>query len=121
MEYLEKNLDWLQEQLGEITKAPTKDRGRGQGEEREQKDVDQDAYVIFDCPGQVELFAMHGSFRRIVDALAKSLDFRFVCVHCVDVQLCSDENNYMAAVLLCLNIMLNLELPHVNVSPRASC
>ena len=59
---------------------------------------------------------MHGSFRRIVDLLTRSLDLRLVCVHCVDVQLCSDENNYMAAVLLCLNIMLNLELSHVNVS-----
>ena len=106
MEYLEKNVDWLQEQLQKLKQKHTPSN---------QTTKDKDTYVLFDCPGQVELFALHTSFRRILDVLAKTLDFRFVCVHCVDVQLCTDPNNYMAAILLSLNVMLNLELPHVNV------
>jgi hypothetical protein len=125
MEYLEKNLDWLQDRLKELletTERRTEAKEKG-GEESEEEaatttGVDAD-FILFDCPGQVELFAMHGSFRRMVDLLTRTLDLRLVCVHCVDVQLCSDENNYMAAVLLCLNIMLNLELSHVNVWTKA--
>ena len=98
MEYLVKNMDWLEEGLRALQKD---DRG--------------DMYVVFDCPGQIELFATHGGFRKVLTHLEKTLDFRFVCVHCVDVHLCTDAGNYLAAILLSLNLMLNLELPHVNV------
>lgn len=50
MEYLEENLDWLEEKLETIAK---------------------DAYVMFDLPGQVELWTNHGSLKRIVDRLVK--------------------------------------------------
>ena len=33
--------------------------------------VSHGAYVIFDCPGQVELYTHHSSFRNIVDAITK--------------------------------------------------
>ncbi|CAF4442639.1 unnamed protein product, partial [Adineta steineri] len=39
MEYFERNLDWLQEQLGE----------------------DEDDYFLFDCPGQIELYTRNGT------------------------------------------------------------
>jgi hypothetical protein len=50
MEYLEANLDWLLASL------------RALGE---------DAYVLFDIPGQVELSTNHPSLRRILEALGK--------------------------------------------------
>jgi len=128
MEYLEKNVDWLQEGLLEIhkqqhakedekkEKVEEEDGGGDGGSSSGGLQLDEsDLYVVLDCPGQVELFATHGSFRRILSVLEKELGFRFACVHCVDVQLCSDANNYMAAIMLSLNVMLNLELPHVNV------
>ena len=49
MEYLEKNVDWLKTKLTALT---------GQ-------------YVLFDCPGQVELFTHHNSMRNIVALLQK--------------------------------------------------
>ena len=51
MEYLEANVDWLQEKLEELGK---------------------DAYVVFDLPGQVELSTTHDSLKRIIEKLTKS-------------------------------------------------
>ena len=47
MEFLEKNLQWLQKQL---------EKWRGY-------------YLLFDCPGQVELFTHHKSVRNIAACL----------------------------------------------------
>lgn len=61
LEELEHNFEWLEEGL---------------------KELDQD-YLIFDCPGQVELYTHHNSLRNIFYKLQK-LNFRvracrFVC------------------------------------------
>lgn len=50
MEYLEVNFDWLEEELSQL---------------------DKETYVVFDFPGQVELWTNHPSVKRIVDSLAK--------------------------------------------------
>ncbi len=55
MEYLEKNLDWLTDKL----------------------DDKEDHYVIFDCPGQVELYTHHTSMQAILKAL-ESMGFRVI-------------------------------------------
>ena len=49
MEFLEKNLEWLHAQLEKFGGH----------------------YVLFDCPGQVELFTHHNSVRSIVTQLQK--------------------------------------------------
>lgn len=49
LEELESNMDWLEEQLKKF------------GED----------YVLFDCPGQVELFTHHDSLRKIFFAIQK--------------------------------------------------
>ena len=49
MEYLEKNMDWLQGKMKECS---------GQ-------------YFLFDCPGQVELYTHHNSVRNIAQQLLK--------------------------------------------------
>jgi hypothetical protein len=37
-----------------------------------------DYYILFDCPGQVELYTHHTSVRKIVEGIMKAMDFR-VC------------------------------------------
>ena len=49
MEYLEKNMDWLKDQLAKY----------------------EDHYILFDCPGQVELYTHHNSVRNILATLTK--------------------------------------------------
>ena len=58
MEYLEVNFDWLEGRL---------------------KELGDDAYVLFDLPGQVELSTNHESIKRIVKRLTKN-SFR-VCLN----------------------------------------
>lgn len=97
MEYIEVNLDWL------IMKIQTASAGLAA------------PYVIFDCPGQVELYTHHDVMSRITQQLIKALDFRLVAVHLVDSTLCVDAYRYMSAVFLSLSAMMQMELPHINV------
>ncbi|KAJ3024360.1 GPN-loop GTPase 2 [Thoreauomyces humboldtii] len=93
IEYLEKNMDWLVKKL-----EPLKDK-----------------YLVFDLPGQVELFTHHNSLKAIIEGLQKEMDIRLCCVHLVDAHYCVDPSKYVALLLLSLKTMIQLELPHVNV------
>eukprot|EP01059_Diplonema_ambulator_P034589 TRINITY_DN7839_c0_g1_i1.p1 TRINITY_DN7839_c0_g1~~TRINITY_DN7839_c0_g1_i1.p1 ORF type:complete len:287 (+),score=47.42 TRINITY_DN7839_c0_g1_i1:48-908(+) len=94
LEYLTTNQDWLQEEL---------ERAGG------------DAYFLFDCPGQVELYTDHEAFRRLVTWLGKGVDMRLCAVHLVDSLYCRSGPHFISALLMSLSTMLQLELPHVNV------
>lgn len=94
MDYLEKNIDWLESKLKPLLK---------------------DHYLLFDFPGQVELFFLHSNAKKVIMKLIKKLDLRLTAVHLVDAHLCSDAGNYVSALLLSLSTMLHMELPHVNV------
>ncbi|XP_070553059.1 GPN-loop GTPase 2-like [Ptychodera flava] len=93
MEYLEKNTDWLQRQLKEHTK---------------------DKYVLFDCPGQVELYTHHSSLKKVAGFLQK-WNFRLTAVHLVDSHYCSDPSKFISVLLTSLSTMLQMEMPHVNI------
>lgn len=94
MDYLEKNVDWLLTKLKPLLK---------------------DHYLLFDFPGQVELFFLHSNAKNVIWKIIKELDLRLSAVHLVDSHLCSDPGKYVSALLLSLTTMLHLELPHVNV------
>ncbi|KAH9750779.1 hypothetical protein KPL71_014007 [Citrus sinensis] len=65
----EKNIDWLQSKLEPLLK---------------------DHYLLFDFPGQVELFFLHSNAKTVIMRLIKKLNLRLTAVHLVDVHLCSD-------------------------------
>ncbi|KAL5982767.1 GPN-loop GTPase qqt1 [Asimina triloba] len=94
MDYLEKNIDWLESKL-----EPLLD----------------DHYLLFDFPGQVELFFLHSNAKKVISKLIKKKHLRLTVVHLVDAHLCSDPGKYVSALLLSLSTMLHLELPHINV------
>ncbi|KAG1108914.1 hypothetical protein G6F42_015822 [Rhizopus arrhizus] len=93
IEYLLKNMDWLTDKLREL------------GE---------DHYILFDFPGQVELFTHHSAVKDILHGLEKA-DYRLVAVNMVDAHYCTDPAKYISVLLLALKTMIQLELPHVNV------
>lgn len=93
-DFLEQNLDWLREKL-----LPLETEG---------------AYVIFDCPGQVELFTLHDALLKILKVMTDEWHYRLTAVHLVDAHLAADPGKYLAAALLSLSTMLHLGLPHVN-------
>ncbi|CAN1274513.1 GPN-loop GTPase QQT1 [Linum perenne] len=94
MDYLEKNIDWLHSKLQPLLK---------------------DHYLLFDFPGQVELFFLHTNAKNVIMKLIKKLNLRLTAVHLVDAHLCSDPSKYISGLLLSLSTMIHLELPHINV------
>ncbi|XP_075511863.1 GPN-loop GTPase QQT1-like isoform X2 [Primulina tabacum] len=121
MDYLEKNIDWLESKLKPLLKVTSYNQNTQTCLEMTAllpfQDVilPDDHYLLFDFPGQVELFFLHENAKRVIMKLMKDLNLRLTAVHLVDAHLCSDPGKYVSALLLSLSTMLHLELPHVNV------
>ncbi|KAL5325715.1 hypothetical protein ACEPPN_006845 [Leptodophora sp. 'Broadleaf-Isolate-01'] len=92
LEELEHNMDWLEKGLSEL------------GED----------YVLFDCPGQVELYTHHSSLRNIFFQLQK-LGYRLVVLHLSDSYCLTMPSLYISNLILSLRAMLQMDLPHLNV------
>eukprot|EP00397_Hematodinium_sp_SG-2012_P049482 GEMP01057074.1.p1 GENE.GEMP01057074.1~~GEMP01057074.1.p1 ORF type:complete len:266 (+),score=33.36 GEMP01057074.1:42-839(+) len=93
MDYLLDNLDWLTDQLEEYG---------------------DDEYLLFDCPGQIELYSHVPMMRQLVDELQRR-DFRIVGIYCIDSLFVQDNAKFLAGCLASLTAMMFLELPHLNV------
>lgn len=76
------------------------------------------SYFIFDLPGQVELYTHHQSMKNIFEKLEK-LGYHLCAVNLIDSHYCSEPYKYISALLLSLNIMLQIGLPQVNVLSKA--
>lgn len=72
-------------------------------------------YLIFDCPGQVELFTHHNSLFKILNKIIKSNDLRLCVVSLIDSIYLTSPSQYVSVLLLSLRTMLQLSLPHINV------
>ncbi|KAH0340796.1 putative ATP binding protein, partial [Aureobasidium melanogenum] len=92
LEELQENFDWLQEGLKELN----------------------DSYILFDCPGQVELFTHHNTMPKLFHRLEK-IGYRLIVVHLLDSLTLSRPTLYVSSLLLCLRSMLHLPFPLVNV------
>lgn len=73
-----------------------------------------DKYILFDFPGQVELYTHEQSISNILQKMQK-LEYRLSVVHLVDAHHCTDSAKFISVVLLSLSSMVRLEVPHVNV------
>ncbi len=74
MEYLEHNIEWLKEKIDKCCKGSNLlfgamlsflTTGSGTGK-----------YILFDCPGQIELYTHHHSMRNICELMQEEWDFR---------------------------------------------
>ncbi|WYZ45197.1 hypothetical protein EsH8_VIII_000513 [Colletotrichum jinshuiense] len=92
LEELEHNMEWLEEGLKEFSED----------------------YILFDCPGQVELYTHHNSLRNIFFKLQKA-GFRLVVVHLSDSFCLTQPSLYISNILLALRAMLQMDMPHINV------
>ena len=123
LEELEHNRQWLEEGL------------KGLGED----------YVLFDCPGQVELFTHHASLRNVFFRIQKmgyrvrfsplveffsfcplslflgvekadgDVGSKLVALHLTDSYCLTLPSLYISSLLLSLRAMLQMDLPHLNV------
>ncbi|XP_028138871.1 GPN-loop GTPase 3 [Diabrotica virgifera virgifera] len=92
MEYLTENLDWLEEKLGD----------------------QEDDYILFDCPGQIELYTHLTAIKNLVKKL-QMWRFNVCAVFLVDVQFITDGAKFISGTMAALSVMVNLEVPHVNI------
>lgn len=95
MEYVLANVEWLHERIAALQ--------------------EKSHYILFDCPGQVELYAHHTCVQDLIKSLAKGLDCRLCCVHLLDSFYCCEPSTFISATLLVASTMLRMALPHVNV------
>ncbi|KAK2351115.1 GPN-loop GTPase QQT1 [Trifolium repens] len=93
MEHLEDNLnDWLDEELDNYL---------------------DDEYLVFDCPGQIELYSHVPVFRNFVEHL-KRRNFNVCVVYLLDSQFMVDVTKFISGCMASLSAMVQLELPHVS-------
>mmetsp|Transcript_26426 Transcript_26426/g.57647 ORF Transcript_26426/g.57647 Transcript_26426/m.57647 type:complete len:277 (+) Transcript_26426:143-973(+) len=94
MEYMEDNMDeWLGEQL------------EGYGD---------DDYLVFDCPGQIELYNHLGVFKTFVDFMKRD-GWSLCVVYCLDSHFITDAAKFISGSMQALSAMVKLELPHINL------
>jgi hypothetical protein len=96
MEYLEQNVNWLKEQIEALSISSHQ------------------TYVLFDCPGQVELYTHHESIRKVISEFTR-WNYQLAAIQLIEVYHCMDPFKYLSAVLMSLTTMLHLGLPHINV------
>ncbi len=81
---------------------------------------DAGTYVLFDCPGQIELFTHHAALKTLLEALqGPAGNMRLCCVALVEAHHLADASKYVSLALVVLTTMLQLELPHVSVLSKA--
>eukprot|EP00741_Cyanophora_paradoxa_P019866 tig00000217_g19174.t1 len=93
MEYLLENIDWFKEQVDEYL---------------------DDDYLVFDCPGQIELYSHLPVMRSLAENLQR-WGFNVCAVCLLDSHFLSDAAKFIAGSTMCLSAMVGLALPHVNV------
>lgn len=103
LEYLIENQEWLKQQLC----------GGGEEDDDIIEDPDDD-YILFDMPGQIELYTHLKVGRQLVELL-ESWNFRVCSVFLIDSQFMIDGSKFLSGTMAALSVMVNMELPHVNV------
>lgn len=94
MEYLvEDGNEWLEERLAEYG---------------------DDDYLVFDCPGQIELYSHVGAMKVLVDILRRN-DFHVCGVYAIDCMFATEASKLISGMLSALSAMALLEIPHVNI------
>lgn len=102
LEFLLENAEWLREQLC-----------GGSDNEDAEGDPDDD-YLIFDMPGQIELYTHLDVGRKLVNLL-ESWNFRLCGVFVLDSQFMTDGAKFLSGTMAALSVMANMEMPHINI------
>lgn len=76
--YLLDNIDWLEEKLSEMC---------------------QDDYILFDCPGQIELYTHLNLMNKLINSL-KNIGFNLCSIYMLDVTFLCDDSKFISGVLM---------------------
>jgi GTPase SAR1 family protein len=92
-EYLLQHREWLEELLAGVS---------------------QDDYVLFDCPGQIELYSHLPVFQELTRMLTRG-GFALLAVYLLDVSFAGSEDRLLSGLLQALAAVVALELPAMTV------
>lgn len=92
-EFLLQNLDWLDEEIGEFN----------------------DEYLIFDCPGQIELYNHVPLIPNLIKHLKTNLNFSLCATYLLESSFMIDPSKFFSGTLSAMSAMIHLELPHLNI------
>ncbi|CAN3359917.1 GPN-loop GTPase 3 [Diutina catenulata] len=92
-EFLMNNLDWLDEEIGDYN----------------------DEYLIFDCPGQIELYTHIPVLPVITRHLQNQLNFNLCAAYLLESSFVVDPSKFFSGALSAMSAMILLELPHINI------
>jgi hypothetical protein len=111
-EFIAKNVEWVREGIKvAISRAhrdsPYPDESLAEFADR--------TIVLFDTPGQVELYTLDGALQNLISQLQAKDALNLVAIHCVDALHARDAVSLISVGTTCLAAMLKLELPHINV------
>ncbi|XP_040842950.1 GPN-loop GTPase 3 isoform X1 [Ochotona curzoniae] len=95
MEYFANNFDWLENCLGHV----------------------EDDYILFDCPGQIELYTHLPVMKQLVQQL-EQWEFRVCGVFLVDSQFMVESFKFISGILAALSAMISLEIPQINIMTK---
>lgn len=93
MEFLLENIEWLEEKLDAF--------------------IDND-YVVFDLPGQIELYTHFPFMKELLNYLQR-WDYRVQALYFLDSQFMADGAKFFGGCITALSAMIQLEVPHLNV------
>ncbi|XP_055963164.1 GPN-loop GTPase 3-like [Sorex fumeus] len=95
MENFANNFEWLENCLGHV----------------------EDDYILFDCPGQIELHIHLPVMKQLVQQLEQWV-FRVCGVFLLDSQFMAESFKFVSGILAALNAMVSLEIPQVNIMTK---
>lgn len=96
MEFMIQNLEWIEDKLDAF--------------------IDND-YVVFDLPGQIELYT-HFPFMRELIVKLDRWNFRVQALYFLDSQFMADSAKFFGGCITALSAMIQLEVPHLNVMSK---
>lgn len=93
MEYLIEHIDEFMEELMECA---------------------EDYFVLFDCPGQIELYSHLDVMTRLSKAISNG-GFNLCSLYCADGTFITEPSKYLSACLTSVATMTQVQLPHLNI------
>ena len=78
MEFLETNFEWLESKIQSLIQMNT---SKAENDEFSNATC---PYLIFDLPGQVELYTNHYSLRNVIQKLMKNINWNLAAIHIID-------------------------------------
>ena len=81
--------------------------------EKEEEEDESSITLIFDLPGQMELYLQSDSIKKVIESLIKKFKLRSCMIELFDASYINDVNNFVSMCLISLTTGSHIELPKI--------